>query len=76
MALPKLAKVLSLIKGKEELIHNKELPCEVELGRDFMFHNIFICPVSKELSNSDNPPMLLICGHAVSKNSLSKMTKG
>ena len=51
-------------------MQNKELPCDVELGKEFKFHNIFICPVSKEVSNSQNPPMLLLCGHAVSKNSL------
>ena len=41
-----------------------------------MFHSIFICPVSKEISNQDNPPMLLTCGHVISKNSMEKIKKG
>jgi hypothetical protein len=31
--------------------NSKEMPCEVNLGSSFSFHNIFICPVSKETSN-------------------------
>jgi len=49
------------------------MPCEVNLGQDFVFHNIFICPVSKETNNN---PMLLKCGHVISKQSLNKMTRG
>ena len=48
------------------------MPCEVDLGHDFSFHNIFICPVSKETNNS---PMLLKCGHVISRQSLNKMTR-
>jgi len=48
------------------------LPCEIDLGREFKFHDIFICPVSKEISQKDNNPMLLMCGHVMSKNSLNK----
>jgi hypothetical protein len=54
---------------------NNELPIDVELGKDFKFHNIFICPVSKEISTRDNPPMLLVCGHSLCKNSLSRMVR-
>ena len=78
LALPRLAKVAQIIKGGAELglgqSHN-ELPCEVELGADFKFHDIFICPVSKEISVKDNPPMLLQCGHVISKNSLNKLVR-
>lgn len=34
-----------------EGLASKEMPCEVDLGEDFTFHNIFICPVSKETCN-------------------------
>ena len=55
---------------------SKEMACDVDLGPDFTFHNIFICPVSKEVSNPQgNNPMLLKCGHVISKHSLNKMTR-
>jgi hypothetical protein len=56
LALPKLAKVMQVIKGKTDWITHNELPCDVELGKEFKFHNIFMCPVSKEMSTKDNPP--------------------
>ena len=58
--------------------NSKEMACEVDLGTDFTFHNVFICPVSKEIGNpsGSNNPMLLKCGHVISKQSLTKMTRG
>lgn len=57
-------------------LNSKEMACEVDLGPDFTYHNIFICPVSKEISNPvGNNPMLLKCGHVISKHSLNKMTR-
>ena len=33
--------------------------------QEFVFHSIFACPVSKDQSTDDNPPMLLPCGHVL-----------
>ena len=49
---------------------------ELELGRQFVFHSVFACPVSREQSTPDNPPMLLPCGHVLCKVSLQKIAKG
>ena len=39
-----------------------QLPVEVELGREFTFHSVFACPVARDQSTPDNPPMILPCG--------------
>lgn len=75
IALPKLSKVSTILKGKDELGQLKELPIEVGLGDEFKYHNIFFCPVSKEVAGKDNPPMLLTCGHVIAKNSMQKMMR-
>jgi hypothetical protein len=49
---------------------------ELELGRQFVFHSVFACPVSREQSTPDNSPMLLPCGHVLCKVSLQKIAKG
>lgn len=38
---------------------------------------MFICPVSKDVANqhNDNPPMLMPCGHVISKVSLNRVAK-
>ena len=64
-AIPKLAKVRRIIK--EHYKKSRELPCEVDLGTKFKFHNIFVCPVTKEQAVSTNTPQLLSCGHVISK---------
>ena len=54
---------------------NNELPVEVPLGKEFVFNSIFACPVSKEQSSAENPPMMLPCGHCLSKQSVLRVAK-
>lgn len=52
-----------------------ELPVEIELGPEFVFRSIFACPVSRDMSTSDNPPMLLPCGHVLCEQTCAKLAK-
>ena len=66
LALPQILKAEKIFKNKGDIII-KELPYEIHLPNQLKFHSIFVCPVLKEISTVENPPMLLNCGHAVSK---------
>lgn len=82
-ALPTLLKLASVVSKTQsqsttELMAgaHQELPVEVPLGREFVFHSIFACPVSREQSSvPDNPPMMLPCGHCLSKHSVLRVAK-
>uniref|UniRef100_A0A1D1XIK9 Protein RMD5 A n=1 Tax=Anthurium amnicola TaxID=1678845 RepID=A0A1D1XIK9_9ARAE len=75
--LPTLLKLASVMAAKkQEWQAMKQLPVAVDLGREFQFHSIFVCPVSREQGTDDNPPMLMPCGHALCKQSIMKLSKG
>ncbi|MCO5555011.1 hypothetical protein L7F22_008550 [Adiantum nelumboides] len=75
-ALPTFLKMVSLFGNrKQEWLTSKQLPIEIELDKDYQFHSIFACPVSKEQSTAENPPMLMPCGHVLCKQSLQKLSK-
>lgn len=46
---------------------------EIEVPDNMLFHSIVVCPVSKEATCAMNPPMMLKCGHVVSKMALHAM---
>ncbi|KAI4328091.1 hypothetical protein L6164_020478 [Bauhinia variegata] len=74
--LPPLLKLLNVMAGKKhEWLSMNQLPVPVELDREFQFHSIFVCPVSKEQATEENPPMLMSCGHVLCKQSIMKMSK-
>ena len=52
-----------------------ELQIEIPLPPENRYHSIFACPVSKEQSTEANPPMMLACGHVITKDSLTKLSK-
>jgi E3 ubiquitin-protein transferase RMND5 len=49
---------------------------EIPLTPENRYHSIFACPVSKEQSTEQNPPMMMTCGHVITKDSLQKLSKG
>jgi hypothetical protein len=82
-ALPTLLKLASVVsQAHQELASHggaegqaRQLPVEVPLGREFVFHSIFACPVSREQSTPDNPPMILPCGHCMCRQSIAKIAR-
>jgi len=60
---------------KSEWSQADELPIEIPLPPENRYHSIFACPVSKEQSTEMNPPMMMGCGHVVTKDSLHKLSK-
>ncbi|CAN1197397.1 Protein RMD5 homolog [Linum perenne] len=74
--LPPLLKFMTVMAAKkQEWQTMKQLPVPVELDSKFQFHSVFVCPVSKEQSTDENPPMLMPCGHVLCKQSINKMSK-
>ncbi|XP_043711284.1 protein RMD5 homolog [Telopea speciosissima] len=69
----KLANVMGTKKQEWQVM--KQLPVPVDLGREFQFHSIFVCPVSKDQGSEENPPMLMPCGHVLCKQSIVKLSK-
>ena len=77
IALPTLEKMASIMKDKRtEWTTAHEMPVELPLPDSMTFHQIFVCPVSKEQATDANPPMRLDCGHVLAKESIQRVSKG
>ncbi|KAI0646947.1 Sfi1 spindle body protein-domain-containing protein [Trametes meyenii] len=60
---------------KSEWSQSNELPIEIPLPPENRYHSVFACPVSKEQSTETNPPVMMACGHVITKESLQKLSK-
>ncbi|CAM8986621.1 unnamed protein product [Rhodiola kirilowii] len=76
-ALPQLLKLVNVVveKKQDDWQSIKQLPVPLDMDKEFQFHSIFVCPVSKDQANEDNPPMLMSCGHVLCRQSIAKMSK-
>ncbi|KAH7889745.1 CTLH/CRA C-terminal to lish motif domain-containing protein [Phlebopus sp. FC_14] len=75
-ALARIEKARTVMKErKSEWSQSDELPIEIPLPPENRYHSIFACPVSKEQSTEQNPPMMMTCGHVITKESLQKLSK-
>lgn len=76
IALPTLEKMALIMKDKRtEWTTAHEMPVELPLPDSMTFHQIFVCPVSKEQATDANPPMRLECGHVLAKESIERVSK-
>lgn len=75
LAIPTLAKFAALMAKKQDWTTMEQLPVEIDLGHDFTFYSIFACPITRDQASPDDPPMMLPCGHMLSKQSLTKLNK-
>ena len=77
IALPTLLKLQKVMESKRaEWTTAQELPADIPLPPGYLFHAIFVCPVSKEQTTDENPPMMMPCGHVVAMETLGRMSKG
>ncbi|KAF8136310.1 CTLH/CRA C-terminal to lish motif domain-containing protein [Boletus edulis] len=81
-ALARIEKARTVMKEKKsEWSQSGELPVccssdiEIPLPPENRYHSIFACPVSKDQSTEQNPPMMMTCGHVITKDSLQKLSK-
>jgi E3 ubiquitin-protein transferase RMND5 len=76
VALPALLKLAVVMeKNQQDLKACEQLPIELDVGSEFVFHSIFACPVSRDQSSSKNPPQLLPCNHVLCQESVDKIAK-
>ncbi|XVE94064.1 hypothetical protein REPUB_Repub01dG0248200 [Reevesia pubescens] len=74
--LPTLVKLSTVMAAKkQEWQAMKQLPVPLELGKEFQFHSVFVCPVSRDQGSEENPPMLMPCLHVLCKQSIMKLSK-
>lgn len=77
IALPTMLKLQNIMQQKRtEWTTENELPVEILLPPSYQFHSIFVCPVSKEQTTDQNPPMMMPCGHVIAQESLLRLSKG
>lgn len=71
LSLPVMVKMQRVMQIRgAEWTTKEELPVEIDLPESLQYHNVFVCPVSKEQTTDQNPPMMLKCGHIISKETL------
>lgn len=76
ISLPRLMKYIGqMAAARASWTTTSELAFETPLPRSMIYHSIFVCPVSKEQTTDDNPPMMLPCGHVLANDSLKNLVR-
>jgi len=74
LALPLLVKISTIMKGKTLDWNAKEFAVQLS-DSEYSYHSIFVCPVSREQSTPENPPMIMSCGHVIARLSMENLSK-
>lgn len=76
ISLPRLMKYVETITAaRASWTTASELAFETPLPHSMVYHSIFVCPVSKEQTTDQNPPMMLPCGHVLANESLRNLVR-
>lgn len=76
ISLPRLMKYIGqMAAARASWTTTSELAFETPLPRSMIYHSIFVCPVSKEQTTDENPPMMLPCGHVLARDSLKNLVR-
>eukprot|EP00118_Oscarella_pearsei_P017199 m.169595 g.169595 ORF g.169595 m.169595 type:complete len:410 (+) comp39004_c0_seq4:354-1583(+) len=78
-ALPSLLQIKSVLCQRQ--VHDMwnamdELPIEIEVGSEHHYHSVFACPIMKQQSTAENPPMRLSCGHVICRDAIDRLVTG
>lgn len=75
-ALPALIAIKSVIEQRHcsGVLNDKdELPIDIDMPPSQQYHSIFACPILRQQTTENNPPMRLACGHVISHDALKKL---
>jgi len=74
-ALPALINIVQVMQQTQvgHILSKDELPIEIDIGHNYRYHSVFSCPILRQQSTDQNPPMKLVCGHVISKDALNKL---
>ena len=80
ISLPKLLRFFDLMHtatrdSDQSVFEAGQIPVEIDLPQFYHFHTTYTCPISRAQTNDDNPPMLLVCGHTISRRCLDRITR-
>ncbi|KAI9922539.1 hypothetical protein PsorP6_001118 [Peronosclerospora sorghi] len=72
---PAMCKLVSVMDSKlANWDSMEEIPVEILIAKELRFHSGFSCPISKEESTPENPPVLLKCGHVICRSCVNRIS--
>lgn len=78
VTLPYISKMSYVLRTRavQDIPKDRAIPLELPPLPNQKFHSVLSCPISKEPSSGDNPPIMLSCGHVICMNCVACLSKG